>query len=506
MNFKTTVLLLVLLAAVGIYFGVEHFAGTRNAETAVTNTNKLVAANTDDISKVSITRSDGGKIVLAKTGAEWRLSEPLDAPADKFAVEDLLRQITSLQSRGELPADRKSSVGLDKPRATVEVTAGGKTTKLQFGDQNKVGDSLYVLVDDQSTPRIVGTAIYDQLDKQPDTYRSKKLTDLASSQTDEVKQLAITTAGKTIRLEKQGTSWQIVDPKKMPADSSGVGSILFAIADLNASEFVPTPSAPASYGLASPATKVWFSTSAPADRSATQPATQPAGTTIEFGRFVSLDQKDVYTQVNSGPIATVPATTLDSFKKTALDLRDKKVVDIEPTAVESFTLAVNRPATTQPTTRPAEMHEYTIARRKEAPKPIGPVAPATQPALASTQPSTNPSVATTQPEPPQPSSKWVVESGASGDANDSQVEALLSALHPLRADKFLDSYATTRPAGDYTLTIHVGPSNGHGPQDYTIRLSNPGPTGPSIGTSDDLTFETDRTILDKLDVNFKGGK
>ncbi|HXE54789.1 MAG TPA: DUF4340 domain-containing protein, partial [Tepidisphaeraceae bacterium] len=353
MNFKTTVVLLVLLALAGIYIGVQHFVGTSNTETAVTNTNKLVSANTDDVSKVAITHSDGSKIVLTKSGSDWKLTEPLQAPADKFAVDDLVRQLTGLQSRGHLPADQKASVGLDKPRTTVELTANGKTTKLAFGDQNKVGDSLYVLVDDKNEPQIVGTAVYDQLDKQADTYRSKKLTELSSAQTDEVKQLAITNGGKTIKLEKQGLNWEITEPKKMPADASAVGSILFAIADLNASDFVQSPSDASSFGLSNASTKVWYSTTGPT----TKPTTQPVGNTIDFGRFVSLDQKDVYARVNNGPVATVPATTLDSFKKTALDLRDKKVVDIDPASVESFTLAVNRPATTQPTTRPADMHE-----------------------------------------------------------------------------------------------------------------------------------------------------
>ena len=89
----------------------------------------------------------------------------MEAKADTFAVDELLRQITSLQSRGELKPDQKASVGLDNPKISVEITAGSKTTKLSVGEENKIGDSLYVLVDDQSNPQIVATSIYDQLNK-----------------------------------------------------------------------------------------------------------------------------------------------------------------------------------------------------------------------------------------------------------------------------------------------------------------------------------------------------
>jgi hypothetical protein len=505
MNFKTTIVLLVLLAAVGVYFGVEHFAGGGNKaeETAAADNTKLIPVKSEDITKVSITASDGKQLTLVKNGSDWRMTAPMDAKADTFAVDDLLRQLTSLQSRGQLKPDQKASLGLDKPKFVVEVTAGGKTTKLSVGDENKIGDSLYVLVNDQQNPQIVATSVYDQLNKQPTDFRSKKLTDLAFGQTNDIKQLAITQSGKTVRLEKQGLDWQIIEPKKMPADSAAVSSILSAIADLNASDFVSSPAAPAVYGLSKPTVTVAYSTATPTTAPVTTKPT--GGHEIAFGRFATIEQNAVYASVDGGPVATVTTSSEDSFKKTALDLRDKKVVDIDPAHVTGFTLSINRSATTQPTTKPAEQVEYTIARRKET-GTLGPALPApaateptTKPGVASTEPATKPAaVASTQ-----PASKWVIESGGSGDANDTNVDALLTALHPLQATKFLESAPTTQPTANYTLTVHVGPANGHGPEDYTLKFTNPGTTGEVVGSYEDLTFEVERSILDKLDAKLK---
>jgi hypothetical protein len=124
--------------------------------------------------------------------------------------------------------------------------------------------------------------------------------------------------------------------------------------------------------------------------------------------------------------------------------------------------------------------------------------PATQPAIASTEPATQPAVASTQ-----PASKWTIESGGSGDANEAQVDTLLAALHPLQATKYLEKAPTTQPAATYILTVHVGPANGKGPQDYTLRFTDPGATAPVIGSNDELLFELDRAIVEKLDVKFK---
>ena len=133
---------------------------------------------------------------------------------------------------------------------------------------------------------VVAASLYDQLDKPARSYRSKKLIDVTS---DQIKQVTIVDKGRTVRLEKGGSDWKILSPKAMPGDSSAISSLLFAIADLNASDFIQSPTTSASsYGLAKPTLTVWFSTVAPS----TQPTTSaPAGTTIAFGRFASIEQK-----------------------------------------------------------------------------------------------------------------------------------------------------------------------------------------------------------------------
>ena len=59
----------------------------------------------------------------------------------------------------------------------------------------------------------------------------------------------------------------------------------------------------------------------------------------------------------AGTLATVSATSLESFKKQPLDLRDRTVADLKGDEVSEFAVAVDRPSTTQPTTRPGPLSQ-----------------------------------------------------------------------------------------------------------------------------------------------------
>ena len=537
MNFRTTIVLLVLLAIGGAFL----FVANRHPETPGSSQTafdmkgkKLFDQKADDINKLTIRSADAGArpIVLDKKDGTWSLAQPVAWQADSFETQSLVDAIVGLRSQGgvDLDSANLSSTGLDHPRYTIEaIDSTGKSLKLDVGNRSALGNDLYVKVgDDKSGQLVAGGTITDKLDKGldklADTLRDKQLLKITSTT---ARQLDLARKGQTLAMVKEGLDWRIVAPHPAPADSSAVSDLLFNVTNLRADAFIDPGSPDVSDAeFDRPKATVFLSANGPGTQPAsTRPAaTQPAGTTIIFGQFASVDRDKIYVKVSDPPIiARVPMTqsTLDRITEASvLTLRDKKVLDIDPAHVTGFTLSIDRAATTQPATRPAEQVEYTIARRKET-RTLGPSLPAglpaatTQPAstqMATTEPATQPAVATTQPAATQPAlastqpaSKWEIQSGGSGDANDASVDALLAALHPLQATKFVESAPTTRPSGSYTLTVHVGPANGHGPEDHVLKFTSPGATGDVTGSYEDLTFEVDRSILDKLDAKMKPG-
>ena len=522
MNFRTTIILLVLLAGGGIFL----FVANRHADnTDATQSGfdakgkKLFEQKADDVAKLVIRPADPGAkpIELAKQEGNWKLVQPVSWGAESFEARNLVDSIVDLRSKGgvDLDSANLSSTGLDHPRFTIEATdTTGKTTKIDVGNRSALGNDLYVKVgDDKSGQLVAGGGLADKLDKGldklADSLRDKQLVKITSTT---ARRLDVTHKDQKLALAKEGDDWKIVEPRPAPADSSAVSDLLFALTDLKADSYIdPASPEAADARFDRPKATVFLSAAAPS----TQPTTtQPAGVTLTFGQFASVDRDKIYVKLSDPPIIARAAMTQSSLDRitgaSVVALRDKKVVDIDPARVTGITLAIDHPSTTQPTTRPAEQSEFTLARRKEKPVTFGPLPPpVTQPAStepASTQaatpgPASQPAVASTQ-----PASKWVVESGGSGDAIDADVDALLAALHPLTAVKYLDMPPTTQPAGTYAITIHAGPGAGKGPEDFNFRFTNPGATGNVIGSYQDLVFELDRAILDKLDAKFRAPK
>lgn len=535
MNFKTTIFLIVILAGIGGYLFFTRSSSETTESSKAAEARKLVDVKPEDVQKVSIVPASGKTVVFERSGSDWKILEPMQAPAESFEVDDLVRDLVGLQSRQQLDADKKASLGLDHPSYTVEITSkAGKTFKYGVGDKPQIGDTLAVLLDGQSKPDVVNASLYAKLEKKPDSFRRKSLLTLS---TDQVKQLTLTHKNQTIALEKTGGDWEITEPKKMPADSSEVSNLLFGISGLNAKAF-PDGLTAQDAGLTKPKVVIDFSTQAPATQPTSGPTSRPAGTLVKVGGYADVTKADVYVQVGDGPIATVAASVLDTFNKTSLDLRDKKVVDLDPDRVESFSVQIDHPSTT----KPAEQRNFTIARRKEN-RILGPVLPpaTTQPAasqaapsaasttepstttlpaaveaatqaitlpttlpVAATEPSTRPAIVVA-PAPP-PLSKWIFKNGGQGDAEEGQVKTLLDALHPLKGDKFLEKSSATQPATNFSITLTLGPGAGSGPGEYTLHFVDPGGDAKLIGAYGDLVFEVDRAIAKDLEGDFKTKK
>lgn len=481
MNFKTTVILIVLLAAVGIYLVVDHFVSVpRTDEQTAGQTGlagegrRIFDADAGKVIEVRITPANGKKIVLQKSDGQWKITEPIEAPAAKFEVDDFVRSLVELRSHGQVQAtgDKAAAAGLDHPLYQIELKLeSGPELHLAIGQRAAIGDMMYVQVQGSHAADLVSADLWPRLQNPADQLRDKRL--VTASATD-IHQLQIHTSNANLQLQKQGDQWQLTSPTTMPAEQSAVSDLLFDITGLQASEFV-APDSPevARMRFDHPQATVFFSTTPPS----TQPATAPAGVTITFGAYENSLRDKVYVKLsNSTAIAKVPASALTSLSKTPLELRDKRVVDIDPATVSELELVIDQPATTQPATRPASQRTITLHRQ--------------------VQPST-----TTQAT-SQPISHWVLASESNVPADDVKVDAILSALHPLRVERYLEQPLTLEPADTYTLNIHVIQAGSAERSTHTLSLIEKDSTGPLIGSYNGLTFEVDRGLLAKLQADF----
>jgi hypothetical protein len=76
------------------------------------------------------------------------------------------------------------------------------------------------------------------------------------------------------------------------------------------------------------------------------------------------------------------------------------------------------------------------------------------------------------------------------------VTDLLNELHPLRADRYLETSAATQPSSTVMLSIEA--TDAH----HEIRFVDPGNGQPVVGSYNGLTFEVPRFILEKMEGDF----
>ena len=518
LNFKTTVVLIVLLAvAVGaLYFTREKKSEDGGGRVVEENRQKLFDIKAEDVNRVVVTAADGRKMALERAGAgKWRMTEPVQAAAEAFEVDNLVRGLVELESRGTVDSENANAeaTGLDKPRFVVDLAmADGKTHTLNVGDKPAVGDIVYVARKEKSGETLVVPAdILERIDKQPADYRDKKLVDVS---TGDVRQITLEKPSGKIVIARSGTGdWKITEPKAMPAEKTDVDDMLFALTGLRATEFVSEDGADAAtYGLTKPRIRATISSTQPATHSfvSTAPTTaatsQPAPLVINFGQSDLLKQNVMVSTSRSPVIAKVAASVIEQIDKKPIELRDKRAVDIDPAQVSAITISSDLVATTRPTSRPASKKEVVIRRATVADaKAQATTAPSTTTAStqAATQASTQP--ATTQVAATQPAAKWeVVVGNDAKPAEDSRVDQLLNALHPLRAQKYLETAPTTQPTATYVIRLTtVAP--GGAEAKHEIRLVDPGDTKPLNATYNDLAFEADRSVAGQLAGDFLKG-
>jgi len=90
----------------------------------------------------------GGKpLTIAKEGGDWKITKPVQSKADFGSVEGLIGKLQTAQMKSMVaedpsPADLKK-YGLDKPEATVNLSAGSARATLLVGVKAPDGNTVY---------------------------------------------------------------------------------------------------------------------------------------------------------------------------------------------------------------------------------------------------------------------------------------------------------------------------------------------------------------------------
>lgn len=322
MRLRGTLFFVLVLLGLGAY--VYWVEVPKSQEEAKKKT--LLTFKADDVTQLSLVYADR-EIGLKKTGNDWRLTKPIDAPADSAAVTNLLSSLAEAELKRSFDdGSALAQYGLDPPFVKVAVTANDKELPmLLVGKSAPVGYSAYAKKADDPKVLVTTAAFRAGLDKQPKDLRDKTIVNFADA---DVQHLEIHGAGKDLALARQDDRWAIERPKAYAADQVTVRSYLSSLRSLRAVDFASDqPADLHAYGLDAPRLKV--SLSLGKDR---------AQKDLLIGN--ENDNKQVYLQGSGQPtVYLVSDWALRDLDKGVPDFRDKTLLSFDPDKVLSLEVA-----------------------------------------------------------------------------------------------------------------------------------------------------------------------
>jgi len=321
MRFRTTLLLILVLAGLGTYvYFVEYPKAEEEAKKKT-----LFELKADDVTQVTLDYGDH-KIVLKKSGADWRITEPLDVPAEAATAKNLVSAIADCELKRDLkePSSDLSQYGLDKPFVTVTVKVGDKDLPaFMVGKNTPVGFSTYVQRADDKKIQLTSSAFRSGMDKKVKDLRDKSIVDFVDG---DVQRLELSGEGKQLVLVQKDDKWSIEQPAAYAADGSTVRSFLSTLRSMRATDFPDDqPADLAPYGLDKPQLKITLYL-----------GKDNAEKSLLIGK--ENDKKELFVQRGGQPtVYTVSDWVLRDLNKNPGDFRDKTVLAFDRdkvTAVE----------------------------------------------------------------------------------------------------------------------------------------------------------------------------
>jgi hypothetical protein len=132
--------------------------------------------------------------------------------------------------------------------------------------------------------------------------------------------------GKKFTCRRDGSAWSIVEPQKLGVDQSAVDSFLSSLTSATVDEVVdPHPANLRDFGLDSPVTTIDVSTTA-----------KPAQLTLMLGDETPTSS-GLYAEVGGNPrVITLADYLKSSLEKSMFDLRDKRIVTLDPDQLQKI--------------------------------------------------------------------------------------------------------------------------------------------------------------------------
>ena len=387
MNWKTTLVLAAIALGVFAYFRFVELKQP-GPEEAARQAQNVVNFDRDKIDGIVIQNGDD-KIDLRRHDNKWRLEMPIKDQADNSLIDKLLLDLENWQkdatiSAKEIEADKSRLIeyGLNKPKLKLKLFGQDRPPEILFGKDAALEGKMYVRLDNSKETFLAAQTIKKDIEKKPEEFRDKKLTDLITAQ---VSRVVLKTAAGEMELQKKGDHWEILKPLRARGDDQKIGDLIAQITTARIRQFVADDRGDLHpYGLAEP--RGLITLFGPDDKQ---------GQILQIGSVSEKEKDEVYVRSGSrGFVYTLPKKIEEILNVKPDDLRDRHLVRIDTNILDRITV------------EPRDKVKTVLARKDE---------------------------------------NWTIASRNNSPANSSEVRRMIDALQNEQVTKFVEDIASDLP-------------------------------------------------------------
>jgi hypothetical protein len=349
MNWRNTLILAIIALAGIAYF--RFFEMKRlGTQEALRHEQNMVNFDRTKIDGIVIQNGDQ-RIEIRRRDNKWRLETPIKDQADSALVETLLSDLENWQKEGTIPGKEIDSdkgklaeYGLNNPKLKLKLLGHDKPPEILFGKDAAMESRMYVRFQNSKETFLAGQSVKKDIDKKPEEFRDRKLTDLSNAQ---VRRLVLKTPAGEIELEKKDTHWEILKPLRARADDQKVNDLISQVTSARIGEFVAEDRGDLRpYGLAEPRGSITLFDQEPKKdqkveigESIKVAGREDKGQTLQIGATPEKQKDQVYVRfAPRGSVYTLPKKLDEILNAKPADLRDNHLVPIDTNILDRITI------------------------------------------------------------------------------------------------------------------------------------------------------------------------
>lgn len=342
MKWKTTLVLFIIAVGVWAYlFFIErNRPGTDEATRQAQNVVNFERENIDGV----VIQNGDDRIDIRRRDDKWRLETPIKDQADASVVTTLLSDLENWQkdaaiSAKEMEADKNklADFGLANPKLRLKLIGKDAPPEILFGKDAALEGKMYVRFENSKETFLANQSVKKAIDKKPEDFRDRKLTDLIMAQV--VRVILKTPAGE-MELQKKNDHWEIVKPLHTRADDQKVGDMIAQVTTARIQQFVAGDSGDLNpYGLAEARGSLTLFAQDDKSASRTDSSRGEQGRTLQIGGVSEKEKDQVYVRFSArGFVYTLPKKIEEILNNKPNDLRDRHLVRIDTKILDRVTI------------------------------------------------------------------------------------------------------------------------------------------------------------------------